>query len=73
MKLQIFSLQKNNLGDRALLPSLLRGAGTWIGECKEAIKPCAELQNFYWRILLKVPESCPKVALRSERKMLGMK
>ena len=61
------------LWERALLPSLLSGAGTWLGECKEAIGLCDNLQNFYWRIILKVPESCPKVALRCETKMLGMK
>ena len=61
------------LWEKALLPSLLSGAGTWIGECKEAIGLCDQLQNFFWRIILKVPESCPKVALRSETKMLGMK
>jgi hypothetical protein len=61
------------LWERALLPSLLSGAGTWIGECKEAIGLCDQLQNFFWRIILKVPESCPKVSLRSETKMLGMK
>ena len=61
------------LWERALLPSLLSGAGTLLGECKEAIGLCDNLQNFYWRIILKVPESCPKVALRCETKMLGMK
>ena len=31
------------------------------------------MQNFFWRVILKVPESCPKVALRCEPKMLGIK
>ena len=61
------------LWERALLPSLLSCSGTWIGECKEAIGLCDQVQNFYWRIILRVPESCPKVALRCETQMLGMK
>ena len=61
------------LWERALIPSLLSGAGTWLGECKDAITLCDQLQNFFWRIMLKVPESCPKVALRSETGMIGMK
>ena len=44
-----------------------------MGECKEAIGLCDKVQNLYWRIILRVPESCPKVALRCETKMLGMK
>ena len=55
------------LWERSLLPKFLSGAGTWFGgECKEAIK-------IYWRVMLKVPESCPKIALRCEPGMLGMK
>ena len=61
------------LWERALIPSLLSGAGTWMGGCKEAVDLCDSLQNFFWRVILKVPESCPKVALKSETKMLGMK
>ena len=61
------------LWERALIPSLLSGAGTWIGDCQEAIDICDDLQNFFWRVILRVPESCPKVALRCETKMLGIK
>ena len=61
------------LWERALIPSLLSGAGTWLGECKAAIALCDQLQNFFWRVVLKVPESCPKVALKSETGMVGMK
>ena len=43
------------------------------GECKEAIKICDDLQNFFWRVMLKVPESCPQIALRCEPRMIGMK
>ena len=61
------------LWERALIPSLLSGAGTWLGQCKDAISLCDKLQNFFWRVILKVPESCPKVALKSETGMVSMK
>jgi hypothetical protein len=63
------------LWEKAMVPSLLSGAGTWFGPNggKLAIDLCENLQNFYWRIMLKVPESCPKLALRCETKMISMK
>ena len=36
------------LWERALVPSLLSGAGTWLIECKEAITSCEEIHNFFW-------------------------
>ena len=59
--------------EHALLPSLLSGAGTWLGEIQEAVDLCDSLQNFFWRLILEVPESCPKVSLRSEPNMIGAK
>ena len=41
------------LWERALILSLLSGAGTWIGDCKEAIHICEDIQNFFWRVILK--------------------
>ena len=61
------------LWERAIVPSLHSGSGTWFGECKKSVELCDQLQNFFWRLILKVPESCPKVAIRSETGMLGMK
>ena len=61
------------LWEKALIPSLLHGSGTWMGDCKMAVDLCDDLQNFFWRVMLEVPESCPKVALRCETKMVGMK
>ena len=61
------------LWEHALLPSLLAGAGTWLGEIEEAVDLCDATQNSFWRLMLEVPESCPKVALRSETKQIGMK
>ena len=63
----------HELWEKALIPSLLSGAGTWFGENKETVELCDDIQNFFWRVMLTVPESCPKVALRSETKMIGMK
>ena len=52
---------------------MLSGAGTWIGDISAAVDLCDDLQNFFWRVILKVPESCPKIALRCETKQIGMK
>ena len=54
------------LWEKALVPSLLSGAGSWVGNIDKAA-------NFFWRLVLSVPESCPKIALRCETGMLGMK
>jgi hypothetical protein len=63
------------LWERALIPSLLSGAGTWFGlkESKKAVELCDSLQNYFWRVMLTVPESCPRIALRCETAMMGMK
>ena len=61
------------LWEHALLPSLLSGAGTWLGDINKAVDLCDDTQNFFWRLILEVPESCVKVALRSETQMVGMK
>jgi hypothetical protein len=61
------------LWEKALVPSLLSGAGTWLGVTKEAITMCDNIQNFFWRVVLDVPQSCPKVALQCETNMVGMK
>ena len=61
------------LWEKAMVPSLLSGAGTWIGDIGAAVDVCDNIQNFFWRIVLRVPESCPKVALRCETGMLSMK
>ena len=33
--------------EKALIPSLLNGAGYWLGNIKDAVKLCNDLQNFY--------------------------
>ena len=51
------------LWEQAIIPSILSGAGTWFGlkECRKAIDHCDNIQNFYWRVMMTVPESCPKL------------
>ena len=61
------------LWERALLPSLLSGAGTWLGKIDDTVKQCNKIQNFYWRLMCNVPESCPKLALLCETFMVDMK
>ena len=61
------------LWEKALIPSLLSGSGTWFGTCEQTVNLCDDVQNFFWHVILMVPESCPKVALRCDTRMIGMK
>ena len=56
-----------------MVPSLLSGAGIWVAATSVEYDRCDKLQDMYWRIMMEVPESCPKIALRAETRMLGMK
>ena len=44
-----------------------------MGKSEKAVDMCENLQNYFWRVMLQVPESCPKIALRCETGMLGMR
>ena len=59
--------------EKALIPSLLNGAGSWLGNIKDAVKLCNDLQNFYWRVMLEIPASTPKIALQCETGSMDMK
>ena len=61
------------LWERAIVPSLLHGAGTWVGSTEETDKLCEELQLLFWRTVLQLPKSTPKVMLRAETRSLQMK
>jgi hypothetical protein len=61
------------LWERALLPSLLSGAGTWVGCTAKEEERCDKLQYLFWRVMFRVPESCPRIALRAETRMIDMK
>ena len=55
------------------MPSLLHGAATWVGSNEETDQLCRELQLLFWRTVIKVPKSTPKVMLRAETSSLQMK
>ena len=61
------------LWEKAMVPSLLSGAGTWVGATGNEYDRCDKLQEMFWRVMLEVPESCPRIALRAETRMIGMK
>ena len=56
-----------------MVPSLLSGAGTWMGITSTEIERLDKIQELFWRVMLRVPESCPRIALRAETRMIGMK
>ena len=45
------------LWEKALVPFLLNGAGTWKGDVSKAANMCDDIQNFILRVVLSVPES----------------
>ena len=47
------------------------GAGTWATKNEEEM--CDKMQDLFWRVMLEVPESCPRIALRAETRMSNMK
>ena len=61
------------LWEKAMVPSLLSGAGTWAGATVNEYEKCDKLQDMFWRVMLEVPESCPRVALRAETRMISMR
>ena len=61
------------LWEKAMVPSLLSGEGTWLGATISEYEICDKIQDMFWRVMLEVPESCPKIALRAETRMIGMK
>ena len=61
------------LWEKAMVPSLLSGAGTWMGATEKEEEMCDKMQDLFWRVMLEVPESCPRIALRAETRMINMK
>ena len=57
----------------AILPTLLYNCETWVGINKETEERVENLQLFYLRLALRVPQSTPKLALRSETKDMERK
>ena len=59
--------------ERALLPSLLSGACNWIGMRKDTEEQCDDLIYMYWRVMFKVPDGTPNIALIAETATLRTK
>ena len=55
-----------HLWEGAIVPSLLAGAGTWVGCTAREEEMCEKLQLMYWRTILQVPIGTPKVMLRAD-------
>ena len=55
------------------MPSLLSGAGTWVGATAEEYERCDKLQDMFWRVIMELPESYPRIALRAETRIITMK
>ena len=61
-----------DIWELAILPMLLNNSGTWTEIDTETVERLEELQLFYIRLILQVPVSTPKVALRSETGLMSM-
>ena len=59
--------------ERALLPSLLAGAGNWTGISKKTEEECDNLILMFWRVLYKIPESTPRIGIFAETATLRTK
>ena len=46
------------LWERALVPSLLSGAGTWTRITSTELDRLDGLQDLFWRVMFKVPSDC---------------
>ena len=62
-----------DLLEMAILPTLLYNAGTWVNISKETEEVLENLQLFYVRLVLQVPQGTPKIALQSETGLLSMR
>ena len=50
----------------------MNGSGTWLGAGNDTYELCNKIQEFYWKTLLEVPYSTPKVALQCETGCMEM-
>ena len=62
-----------DLWNLAVVPSLINNCSTWIGITTNMEDKLETLQEKYIRLMLEVPVSTPKVALRAETGLLSMK
>ena len=61
------------LCERAMIPSLLSGAGTRTGSTSNKEDKLDNIQDFFFRVMLRAPRSCPKIALRDGFRKISMK
>ena len=62
-----------DLWNLAVVPSLINNCSTWIGITTNIVDKLETLQENYIRMMLEVPVSTPKMALRAETGLLSMK
>ena len=60
------------LWEACILSSLLNNCETWVSITEDTIKKLDSLQNLFVLVLLKLPHSTPRLALRAMTGMLGM-
>ena len=66
-------MDAKTLLERALLPSLLAGAGNWTGISKKTEEECDNLILIFWHVLYKIPESTPQIGIFAETATLRTK
>ena len=62
-----------NLFEITILPTLLYNDETWVEISKEAEDRLENLQLFFLRLVLRVPKSTLKIALKTETGMMSMR
>ena len=61
------------LWERVLVPCLMVRVGTWIGHITKAVELAETLQYYYWRSILAIDDSVPKIAIIAEMYLTGFK
>ena len=62
-----------DLWNLAIIPSLMNNCSTWIGITNTLEQKLESIQEQFIRLMMEVPVSTPKVALRAETGLLSMK
>ena len=61
-----------DLFESCIVPSLLANCGTWTQIEKKTVEKLDALQDMYGRVILKVPQSTPKLSIRAALGLPGM-
>jgi hypothetical protein len=62
-----------DLYESCIVPSLIANCSTWMEMKKEAEEKLDSLQDLFGRVLLKMPQSTPRMAIRGALGLLGMR